>query len=199
MSSHGQSTIVWWVSWIFLTILTFFVAAYFWTWFIARYVGRMQDSGMPVLWVVAVFGTWMLMLVPLIVLMYNKVDKTYEDARIRRETESMTRLQKYAPYRGEFVEETKRRIGESLVAKLREYPEVLKRAHLVHARLRDGRRVENIFIYDKKEMLGVYDRERLDFDPSEIVDVEPVDIQNLPAYEEAKWLRLDGIGRAVTK
>src|SRR5689334_14637964 len=83
--SRKDHSVLWWIGWIVLTILTFFAAYALWTPIIASRVGPMSQPGVPMLWVAAVFGTWMVFLVPLIILMYNKVDRAYEDARINRE------------------------------------------------------------------------------------------------------------------
>ena len=85
-SNGGRQTVFWWIGWIVLTILSFFLSCFFWTRHIALHVGPMSQPGVSILWISAVFGTWMLLLVPLIIVMYNKVDKAYEDARIVRET-----------------------------------------------------------------------------------------------------------------
>ena len=87
----SENTVLWWVGWIALTILSFFACCYFWTGFIARHIGGMDTGNAPILWVTAVFGSWMVLLVPLIIVMYAKVDKAYEDARIRRESAARTR------------------------------------------------------------------------------------------------------------
>src|SRR3990167_5619830 len=85
--SAKEYPVLWWVGWIVLTIASFFVSCYFWTGFIAKHVGPMDQNGVPILWVAAVFGSWMVLLVPLIIVMYNKVDRSYEDARMHRESE----------------------------------------------------------------------------------------------------------------
>src|SRR5687768_2772555 len=87
----GNYTVLWWIGWITLTIISFFISCYFWTGFIAKYVGSMDKPGVPIVWVTAVFGTWMVLLVPLIVIMYSKVDKAYEDARLKRETDAFNK------------------------------------------------------------------------------------------------------------
>src|SRR5205823_2536522 len=83
--ASGTQTIFWWVVWITLTIASFFLAAAFWTPVIASKFGSIRETRTSVIWIVAVFGTWMAALVPLIIVMYSKVDKAYEDARLRRE------------------------------------------------------------------------------------------------------------------
>ena len=65
--------------------LAFFAAAAFWTPWIAKHLGSIRETKNSIIWVTAVFGTWMVFLVPLIIVMYSRVDKVYEDARLRRE------------------------------------------------------------------------------------------------------------------
>lgn len=86
MRAKKDSTILWWIGWIVLTIVSFFVSHWFWTPFIAKHAGDMSRPGVPLLWVTAVFGSWMVLLVPLIIVMYNKVDRAYEDARSAKRT-----------------------------------------------------------------------------------------------------------------
>lgn len=194
----GQSSVLWWIVWILLTIGSFFVASHFWTWFIAERVGPMRQSGVPILWVTAVFGTWMVLLVPLIIVMYRKVDKAYEDARIRREAQALEMAKKHLPFRGTYVDEEKRLLKKDLVKKLRKFPEVIKQGHLVNAILTDGRKIDNVFVFDRREVLGVYGLKEVNFDLQDIVDLEPVSLDQLPAFKTEEWLRLDGVGAKET-
>ena len=190
----NDNTVLWWIGWILLTIITFFISCYFWTGWIARHVGPMDQKGAAIVWVSAVFGTWMVLLVPLIVVMYSKVDKTYEDARIVRETMAAKKAPIDFPARSILVEEEKRRLTPELVAKIKQIPETMRHGHLVNVKLNDGRRIENVFVLKKKEVLGVYDRATLDFDIQSIAEIEPSDPEHLPAFETERWLRLDGAG-----
>ena len=64
--------------------------------------------------------------------------------------------------------------------------------------LKGGRRVENVFILDRREVLGVYGVSRLDFNIADIEDVIAVPRSaSLPEFEAAHWLRLDGVGTPV--
>ena len=184
--------VVWWVGWITLTILSFFASSYFWTGFIAKHFGDMHKAGAPALWVTAVFGTWMLFLVPLIIVMYNKVDKAYEDARITRETAAFQKTKSEFKIRSILIEESKRLLKPALSQKLKQLPEIIKKGHLVTAILKDGRRIENVFVMAKREVLGLYDQESLSFEIGDIVDFEPA--AEIPDFKAGKWLRLDGVG-----
>ena len=186
-----DKTITWWLGWITLTILSFFVSCYFWTGFIARHVGSMRTSGVPVLWVTAVFGSWMILLVPLIIVMYYKVDKAYEDARIVRETAAVQKARSELKLRSVFIEESERLLNAALVKKLKKFPETIKHGHLVHATLKDGRKIKNIFVHDRRDVVGVYGLKEASFRVRDIVDIEPVDLDKIPMFETNQWLRLD--------
>ncbi len=193
-----QASVLWWMGWMALTILTFFVAAWFWTPVVAKHFGPMQKPWAPAVWTGAVFGTWMLFLVPLIVVMYNKVDRAYEDARIAREREAFDRARKGFSFRSTKLEDSRRVLSKEASKKLKNVPETVKKGyefkgHLVTAVLRDGRRVENVFILDREELLGVYDRETVDFDATDVVDMIPTDLEGIPVFKAEKWLRLDGV------
>ena len=183
-----ENTVLWWIGWIVLSIASFFVSCYFWTGWIASHVGPMTQRGASVLWVSAVFGSWMLLLVPLIIVMYAKVDKAYEDARLARENKDPDKK----TARRVSVDEKKRRLSPQLASKLTGFPEAIRHGHLVHARLKDGRQIQNVFILNKKEVLGVYGRAELDFNIQEIVDLEAADLNRLPLFETEQWMRLDG-------
>lgn len=198
MKKDGQSTVFWWVGWIVLTILTFFVSCWFWTGFLARQGSSMDKPGAPLIWVAAVFGTWIVFLIPLIVVMYAKVDKAYEDTRLQREAAALEKAKANFKIRSIFIDESKRRLGKELQSKLKRIPEAIHRGHLVTASLKDGRKIENVFILGKKEMLGVYDKHALDFDASDIIDLTPADLDRLPPFKAENWLRLDGVGMPIS-
>lgn len=193
----SNSSVLWWIIWILLTIGSFFVSAHFWTWFIADKVGNIRQPGVPILWVTAVFGSWMVLLVPLIIVMYNKVDKAYEDARIRRELAALEKSQQTSVCRIIAVDASDRQLSETLSWKLRKTPETIKRGHLVTVILRDGKKYDHVFIADRTEILGIYGHHTLPFQTDEITDLEPADLKCLPDFKEDHWLRLDGVTNKV--
>lgn len=194
MKKNDSSTVGWWLGWITLTILTFFVSCYFWTGFIARHAGNMDKPGVPVLWLTAVFGGWLILLVPLIILMYNKVDKAYEDARITREASQFENAKQKFKIQSIRIENSQRLLKKELTAKLKKIPETIKRGHLVTATLSNGQKIENVFILDKKDVLGVYGVKSLSFNIQDIAEVEPVAGDHIPDFKAEEWLRLDGAG-----
>ncbi|MBI1976486.1 MAG: hypothetical protein HYS56_03145 [Candidatus Omnitrophica bacterium] len=193
-TKKNNSSVLWWIVWILLTIGSFFVSAHFWTWFIADKVGPIRQPGVSILWVTAVFGSWMVLLVPLIVVMYNKVDKAYEDARIRRELAELHKTQESLKFRSALVDPSERQLSKGLSKRLKEIPETIKRGHLVTVILQDGKKYDNVFIADRSEILGIYGHHTLPFQTDEIADLEPADLKNLPDFKEEHWLRLDGVG-----
>ncbi len=197
MQKKDRSTVLWWIGWIALTIVSFFVSCAFWTPVIARRIGGMDTPNAPILWVAAVFGSWMVLLVPLIIVMYAKVDKAYEDARIARESTAFQKARSEFNIRSILVDESARTLEARLTAKLKKVPTAIRRGHLVTALLKDGRRVENVFVLDRKEVLGIYGAEVLDFKISDITNIEPANLDALPAFQAEKWLRLDGVGGAI--
>ncbi len=189
-----DSTVFWWLGWIALTIVSFFVACYFWTPIIARYAGPMSQKTAPILWVTAVFGSWLVMLVPLIILMYNKVDRAYEDARMRRENALSDELAKTWGVKSVNLPEEDRLLSPALRSKLKQLPKAMLRGHLVEAKLKDGRLIPHVFVLDEEQILGVYDYEQAPFKAHDIQDLLPTDWTKIPAFTHEKWLRLDGQG-----
>lgn len=183
--SKGTQTILWWVAWITLTIVSFFAAAAFWTPVIAKYLGSVRESRNAIIWVIAVFGSWMIFLVPLIIVMYQKVDKVYEDARIRREDNANR-------FRSILVPEEKRRIPAHLSQKLAVLAPTVHGGHLVNVTLQNGSQIPSVFISECREVLGVYNARELTFEPKDICDFELVDMNTPPTFLTTSWLRLDG-------
>ena len=192
MKKQSDNTILWWIGWIALTILTFFASSYLWTGFIAAHVGPMDQKGVPLIWVASVFGTWMILLVPLIVLMYNKVDRAYEDSRILKERTAQSARRAASGISFDPISEENRQLAPELVQKLKTMPWTIKRGHLVTASLNDGRRIENVFIVDRQEVVGVYGHDKAPFkSASDIKDLQATDENKLPAFKTDQWLRFD--------
>ena len=184
--NKGSQTVLWWVIWISLTIASFFLASWIWTPIIASQFGSIHETKNAVIWITAVFGTWMITLVPLIVIMYQKVDKVYEDARIRREK---TALQ----FRSIYVDKNKRILPDNLSKKLTGYPDTIDGGQLVSLQLKDGRNIPNVFIEHHKEIMGIYDVTEFPFEAKDIAGIEITKPEEIPAFFISNWLRLDGV------
>ena len=190
MSASKEHPVVWWIGWIVLTIVAFFIPCYAWTKFFAMHVGTMDKPGMPALWVTAVFGTWMLFLVPLIIVMYNKVDRAYEDARNARERQAKELLASRFPVKALTVDGQRLLLPKPLQKKLKRLPKTLKKGQLVSLEFKDGRKLENVFVYGNEEIVGVYGRRDFPFDAREAVKADLLDPAQAPPVDYDKWLRL---------
>ena len=180
-----NQSVGWWIGWIVLTIGSFFVAAFFWTPVIAKHVGSVRETKASILWVAAVFGSWLIALIPLIIFMYRKVDKAYEDARLRREKMA-------GRFQSTLIEKSKRTLSGGLSSKLKTWPETIPGGHLVNAVLKDGRRIPSVFVVEGKEILGIYNAKELNFEGKDISDLEPADLSKT-SFLAVNWLRLDGV------
>ncbi len=193
LDREDESTLSWWLVWIGLTIGSFFLSVWFWTPFIAEKLGSIKESPNSMIWVIAVFGTWLIALTPLMIFMYQKVDQAYEKARIARETrgEKPSRTDSLK-IKGVLIKPSERIVSKSLTQKLKSIPPTIHNGHLVTATLKDGRKVENVFIARRTELLGLYDQTELTFRASDIIEIEPTDLTHPPDFTKKTWLRLDG-------
>lgn len=191
MDKQDESTVTWWLIWISMTIGSFFVAVWFWTPFIAEHFGPIRNPGVSLIWIVAVFGSWLVALIPLMIFMYSKVDKAYEDARIRREGRR-EKFKDTVKIKAVLIPESKRKIPAELTERLKQERETIKGGHLVNLVLKDGRKIENAFVTGRKELLGLYDQDELTFEGNDIASLELADLTHPPDFTQKRWLRLDG-------
>jgi len=160
------------------------VSSFFWSFLLRSQIHTTTALGLDRHWAKAVIGSWLVALIPFLIFMYRQADKIFKNA-LERQTATPR-------YRSIFVEPSKRLLPSSLADKLKNKKPVLRGGHVVEVLLKDGRRVPHVFILNSREILGVYDRMDLGFDVEEVLDLEPTALDRLPAYEEPKWLRLDG-------
>ena len=193
LDDEDEATVSWWLIWIGLTIGSFFLSVWFWTPFIAEHFGSIKTSANELIWVVAVFGTWLVALTPLMIFMYHKVDQAYEKARIQREArgENPSRVDSVKIH-AVLIPEAKRKISKALSERLKTLPFTIKNGHLITAILKDGRKIKHVFIAKRSEILGIYDQNELTFNASDIIDLEPADLTHPPDFTKKTWLRLDG-------
>ncbi len=182
----GTQTIFWWVMWITLTIASFFVSQAIWTPIIAKHFGSIRETKTSIIWVTAVFGTWMIILLPLIIVMYSKVDRAYEDARIAREKAA-------ARFKSLKIDRSKRILPPNLREKLKDFSPIMEGGHLVHLILKNGQKVQNVFIYKEEEILGIYKASAMTFEAADIADIEFAGLKDTPPFSANQWLRLDGV------
>lgn len=164
---------------VFIALLV--VVSFFWSWQLRRPI--LEDPGFDGLWARNVFASWMVLMLPFLIFLYKKADPIYQ-AAVKRQTTLGPKFQTA------FWDQSQRRLTAEMALKIKTFPETMHDGHVVNVILKDGRKVPDVFIFRGREILGIYDAEKPDFDVRDIADVERV--QNLPAYEESKWLRLDG-------
>lgn len=192
--TSGLRAVAWWTAWIGVTIVSFFVSCWFWTGFLSRHYGTMDRPGAPILWVTAVFGTWMILLVPLIVIMYAKVDKAYEDARLNREESAYEKTRCAMGVRCLDIPIADRRLDEAMRRRLKRIPPTIRNGHLVRLRLADGRTVPYAFVLEGRELAGVYGERNPRLSARQITELDPVAPADIPDFEASGWVRLDGVG-----
>ena len=154
---------------------------FFWSW---RLHDRIEAApGFDGIWARNVFASWLVLILPFLIFLYKKADEIYK-AALKRQTQ-------FGPqFQTAFMDKAKRLLPETMTSKIKSFPETMPDGHVVNVVLRDGRKVSDVFIFRGQEILGIYNVEKPSFEVGDIADLELV--EQLPAYEESKWLRLDG-------
>ncbi len=154
-----------------------------WSWLLRNQVHA--SPGFDPLWSKVVFSSWLFCLIPFLIWMYRKADEISKTAVARQMPHS-------PQFRQLSVEKSKRLLPEEITEKLKAIPFTLREGHLITAILKDGRRIPHVFVLNCHEIVGIYDRQTLDFEPKELADIEPIPMDQLPPFESAKWLKLEG-------
>lgn len=157
------------------------MVCFFWSWQLRDQIAA--APGFDRLWARNVFASWLVLVLPFLIYLYKKADEIYK-AALKRQTHLGPQFQT------SFLDQSKRLLPEAVAEKLRSFPETLQGGHVVNVVLKDGRKVPDVFVFRGQEILGIYNASAPSFEGNDIADFEPV--TNLPAYEESKWLRLDG-------
>ena len=164
---------------IFIALLI--AVCFFWSWKLRESIAA--HSGFDGIWARNVFASWLVLILPFLIFLYKKADEIYK-AALKRQTQ-------FGPqFQTAFMDKAKRLLPEAMALKVQSFPETLRDGHVVNVVLKDGRKVPDVFVFRSQEILGIYNAERPSFEVTDIADLELVD--QLPAYEESKWLRLDG-------
>ncbi len=159
-------------------------ACFFWSFSMRPAI---RNYGLDREWTKNVFITWLVLLIPFLIWMYRRADAIFRRAHAR---------QTYAPrHKSIYIDLKGRRLPKNIAEKLKDIPETLPGAHLVHVTLKNGDKVPHVFIKFRREIAGIYGREELGFEAAEITEIRGIDPKEFPAYEESKWLRLDGPDR----
>ena len=165
---------------IFIGLLV--VSLFVWSWLLKE---RINQGGYDTLWVKSVFVSWLVILLPFLILMYRKADLIFKTA-VERQT--------YSPkFRTVSVERSKRLLSDPIVQKIKGFPPTLRQGHVVTLILRGGREVPNVFVLNNREILGVYDQTNFDFNTQDVSGVELSDPSKLPPYDESRWLKFDDL------
>ncbi len=142
-------------------------------------------SGIHGPWLKAVFATWILALIPFLVVMYRKADTLFNEAHQRQTSRG-------PKFQSTLIEKAARQLPIEIGDQISQFPEMLENGRIVTLKLKDGREIQDVFVINSREVIGLYARENMDFKTEDVVGVQAVDAQNLPAYDETRWLRLDG-------
>jgi hypothetical protein len=142
-----------------------------------------NTPGLDPAWTKAVFSTWLVILIPLLVWMYKSADRIFKRAHERQTREPVFRML--------WIEPQKRHLPEKLAEKLSHAKAALPGGHVVHGRLKSGEVVEHLFVLNGTEVIGAYDLQKPGFDASELLDIQALDPEDLPAYDETRWVRFN--------
>lgn len=171
-------------AWLFgvgVFIGTLVASAFGWSLVFEKNLHR-DIPGMDGGWAKAVFGTWIAVLIPFLVLMYRKADAIFQTANAR---------QTYRPgYRRQSVPLEDRLLPEALAKKLQSAKSPLPNGHLVNLTLKNGGTVPYVFVMRGREVVGIYDRTDFGLRMDDIAAVDPWEGE-LPLFEEGRWLRVD--------
>ncbi len=136
-------------------------------------------------WIKAVLATWLLALIPFLIVMYRKADVLFREAHKRQTTRGPA-------FKSVFVEKKTRLLPQAIADKIAAFPEMLENGRIVTLQLKDGREIEHVFVLNSREIIGLYGRAQMDFNTVDVTEVRDVAVETLPAYDETQWLRLDG-------
>lgn len=160
----------------------FVASAVAWTWILRERLFPDQP-GLDRTWMKAIFSTWFMILIPLLVWMYRKADSIFETANAR---------QTYQPqFKIHWIEPEKRQLPDELVQQIKKTEPTIPGGYLVNARLKNGSVLKHLFVLNGREVAGVYDPTVLDFDVSEFEALSVLESDCLPHFEETKWVRFN--------
>ncbi len=172
-----------WLAGMAIFIGLLIASAFFWSWVWRARIAAGQNAAPDAQWLKSVFSTWLVVLIPFLVVLYQKADRIFKTAETR---------QAYIPrFQRAAVQETQRMLSPDWSRRLAELPQVLPGGQVVLVMLKDGRKVPHVFIYRHREIKGIYGVSTMDWSASDIVDIKAISKNSLPPYIEEKWLRVD--------
>lgn len=184
LNAYQEQAVDIWLTVIALLITAVIASCMGWAVYYRSELIAEAHAGPSLNWVKAVLGTLLLSVLPILIFLYRK-------AGILMKAAEHSVSAKSQQHQMIAVERSKRLLPESLKHKMKDWEPTLHSGHIVNLTLRDGRRIAYVFILNRSEVLGIYDKTDYDFEAKDITDVEPVAQDALPAYQESKWLRLD--------
>ena len=169
-----------------LTGMGFFIGAFVVSAFVWGLVFKQRllsgTPGLDPVWMRAVFSTWVIILVPLLIWMYRSADRIFKTANERQTREPAFQRQWVTPDR--------RLLPQALSEKLQKEKPTLSGGHLVKGRFKNGD-VWPLFILNGREVIGAYDYSKTDFDASQLIDVAVEEPVKLPIPDESRWVRFN--------
>jgi glucan phosphoethanolaminetransferase (alkaline phosphatase superfamily) len=159
-------------------VAVWIVETLFWTW-------RFRTSDTWILWLRAILASYLASFIPFLIFAYQKAEVLFQKASIRQ-------LAKETSFKRQFVARNKRCLPQHFQKRLQSLPETLPGGHVVTVSLKNGRAIPHVFIYKTREVLGLYNVPSFDWSVSDIQEMSVIQPDQLPPYEESKWMRLDG-------
>jgi len=142
------------------------------------------DPGFHPEWLKAVISTWGILLIPFLIFMYQKADDIYKTAEVRQ-------LEKPYLFQKIYIPKEKRVLPKTFQKKLKSEKPTFQDGYVTTLLLNNGQEISHVFIRKGEEILGLYDQSDFNVNLSEIQDIRVLKPEELPAYEEEKWLRID--------
>ena len=173
-----------WLAGIGISVGGLIASALGWS-FIYREHLHQISTGFHGPWVKAVFASWLVCLIPFLLMMYRRADKLFQEAHARQ-------TQRGPVFKSVFVEKSKRLLPAALIREIESFPATLENGKMVRFSLKDGRETGHAFVLNSREILGLYGCDSMDFEAADILKVRAVPADEMPAYQETRWLRLDG-------
>jgi hypothetical protein len=171
--------IIQWMGWIAVAVASFLASEFFWAYLF-------EKTGGPIfIWLVAVFGTWLVLAVPLGLVLYRKIMGALARAQTAARAEEDEAKQRSVDLSG-------RLLRDSLQEKLTAMPETLWGAHIVTGVLSDGSVIPPLVVRGKREIVGIHGARSFSFQAKDIVDVLPVREDQLSRLEANEWYWVDG-------
>lgn len=170
-----------WLGGISMFVGLLIACAIFWDF---RFYARVtEDLAFDGGWAKAVIGSWLVLTLPFLAILYRQADRIFKNAVVR---------QTYSPnYKSHRVDASYRQIPPALAEKLKKAKPTIPGGHLATLFLRNGRRVDHVFILHAREVAGIYDHPELDFNMQDIQDIVVTPPQQWPTFHEAKWTRFN--------